>query len=462
MMEPRTLEFIAASCQGQLVTGERSACVSRVCTDSRLAKPGDLFVAIKGDRFDGHDYAGQALGQGAVAALVNRSRLGQAEVAPAIHVDETRQALGQLAARYRQDFDTPVIAIGGSNGKTTTKDILATLLGQRFETLSSEASFNNDIGVPLTLLRLQETHRAAVVEVGSNHPGEMQSLLSIVRPTIGVLTSIGREHLEFFGDLDGVLREEGALAEALPEEGCLFVNGDIEGLGAIIERCRARVVTVGESEVCDWQLARVTPDREGTEFEIISPKGDRNGVHRVNLLGRHNAQNAAIAMAVAAELGLSQEELNQGLQDCRPASMRMQTQTLGGVCVINDAYNSNPDSLQAALETLKSFPVRGKVIAVLGDMAELGESSEPAHSEAGEQVAKLGLNGLIAVGQWGDVMVRAAQGAGLANVAAFEDAAHAGKALAMKLTPGDVVLVKGSRSAKLERVLGALREELQP
>ena len=256
MMEPRTLEFIAASCQGQLVTGERSACVSRVCTDSRLAKPGDLFVAIKGDRFDGHDYAGQALGQGAVAALVNRSRLGQAEVAPAIHVDETRQALGQLAARYRQDFDTPIIAIGGSNGKTTTKDILATLLGQRVETLSSEASFNNDIGVPLTLLRLQETHRAAVVEVGSNHPGEMQSLLSIVRPTIGVLTSIGREHLEFFGDLDGVLREEGALAEALSEEGCLFVNGDIEGLGAIIERCRARVVTVGESEGCDWQLAR--------------------------------------------------------------------------------------------------------------------------------------------------------------------------------------------------------------
>ena len=462
MMEPRTLEFIAASCQGQLVTGERLACVSHVCTDSRLAKPGDLFVAIKGDRFDGHDYAGQALGQGAVAALVNRPLRGQAEVAPAIHVDETRQALGQLAARYRQDFYTPVIAIGGSNGKTTTKDILATLLGQRFETLFSEASFNNDIGVPLTLLRLQETHRAAVVEVGSNHPGEIHSLLSIVRPTIGVLTSIGREHLEFFGDLNGVLREEGALAEALPEEGCLFVNGDIEGLGAIIERCRTRVVTVGESEGCDWQLARVTPDGEGTEFEIISPKGDRNGIHRVNLLGRHNAQNAAIAMAVAAELGLSQEELNRGLQDCRPASMRMETQTLGGIRVINDAYNSNPDSLQAALETLKSFPVRGKIIAVLGDMAELGESSEPAHSEAGEQVAKLGLNGLIAVGQWGDVMVRAAQGAGLANVAAFEDAAHAGKALAMKLTPGDVVLVKGSRSAKLERVLGALREELQP
>ena len=462
MMEPRTLEFIAESCQGQLLTGERSACVSRVCTDSRLAKPGDLFVAIEGDRFDGHDYTGQALGQGAVAALVNRTRLGQADERPVIQVDETRQALGQLAARYRQDFDLPVIAIGGSNGKTTTKEILAELLGQRFDTLFSEASFNNDIGVPLTLLRLQDSHRAAVVEVGSNHPGEMESLLTIVRPTIGVLTSIGREHLEFFGDLDGVIREEGALAEVLPEEGCLFVNGDIEGLNAIRERCRCRVVTVGESASCDWRLTRIEPSAEGTRFEIISPKGDRNGVHRVNLLGRHNAQNAALAIAVAVELGLSQEELYQGLQDCRPASMRMQTQTLGGVSVINDAYNSNPDSLQAALETLRAFPVRGKLIAVLGDMAELGVSSEPAHVEAGQQVAKLGLDGLIAVGEWADTMVRAAQLDGLANVAAFEDATHAGRALAMKLNPGDVVLIKGSRSAKLERVMEALEEALQP
>ena len=462
MMEPRTLGFIAESCQGQLLAGERSACVSRVCTDSRLAKPGDLFVAIEGDRFDGHNYTGQALGQGAVAALVNRARLVQADERPVIQVDETRQALGQLAARYRQDFDLPVIAIGGSNGKTTTKEILAELLGQRFDTLFSEASFNNDIGVPLTLLRLQDSHRAAVVEVGSNHPGEMESLLTIVRPTIGVLTSIGREHLEFFGDLYGVIREEGALAEVLPEEGCLFVNGDIEGLDAILERCRCRVVTVGESASCDWRLTRIEPSAEGTQFEIISPKGDRNGVHRVNLLGRHNAQNAALAMAVAVELGLSQEELYQGLQDCRPASMRMQTQTLGGVSVINDAYNSNPDSLQAALETLRAFPVRGKLFAVLGDMAELGVWSEPAHVEAGQQVAKLGLNGLIAVGEWADTMVRAAQLAGLANVAAFEDATHTGKALAMKLNPGDVVLIKGSRSAKLERVMEALEEALQP
>jgi UDP-N-acetylmuramoyl-tripeptide--D-alanyl-D-alanine ligase len=427
-----------------------------------LAKPGDLFVAIEGDRFDGHDYTGQALGQGAVAALVNRTRLILADERPVIQVDETRQALGQLAARYRQDFDLPVIAIGGSNGKTTTKEILAKLLGQRFDTLFSEASFNNEIGVPLTLLRLQDSHRAAVVEVGSSQPGEMESLLTIVLPTIGVLTSIGREHLEFFGDLDGVIREEGAMAEVLPEEGCLFVNGDIEKLDAIRERCRCRVVTVGESANCDWRLTRIEPSAGGTQFEIISPEGDRNGVHRVNLLGRHNAQNAALAMAVAVELGLSQEELYQGLQDCRPVSMRMQTKTLGGVSVINDAYNSNPDSLQAALETLGAFPVKGKLIAVLGDMAELGVSSEPAHVEAGQQVAKLGLNGLIAVGEWADTMVRAAQLAGLANVAAFEDATHAGKALAMKLNPGDVVLIKGSRSAKLERVMEALEEALQP
>ena len=461
MMEPRTLGFVEQSCNGQLVAGERSASVRHICTDSRLAKPGDLFVAIRGDRFDGHDYLNDALGQGAEAAVVNRSRLAQAESAgPMIGVDETRCALGQLAARYRQDFELPMVAVGGSNGKTSTKEILATVLGQRLETLSSEASFNNDIGVPLTLLRLREAHEAAVLEVGSNHPGELEPLLQLIRPRYGVLTSIGREHLQFFGDIEGVIEEEGALAEALPPEGCLFVNGDIEGLEAIRRRCRATVVTVGEGEACDWRIADIRSDDEGTTFKIISPKGDRNGAYCVNLLGHQNARNAALAIALAAELGLSREELDQGLQRCRPASMRMEMQTLGGVRIINDAYNSNPDSLLAALETIGSFPVKGKRIAVLGDMAELGQASESAHVEAGQLAAGLGLNGLIAVGRWADTTVRAAQEAGLANVAAFDDVTVAGKALAKKLKPGDAVLIKGSRAAKIEGIIEVLSEAM--
>jgi UDP-N-acetylmuramoyl-tripeptide--D-alanyl-D-alanine ligase len=462
MMEPRTLGYVEESCNGQLVAGQRSASVSRVCTDSRLARPGDLFIAICGDRFDGHDYLTDALGQGAEAAVVSRSRLGQAEVAgPRIEVEETRDALGRLAARYRQDFELQVIAIGGSNGKTGTKEIVATVLGQRLETLSSEASFNNDIGVPLTLLRLREAHEAAVLEVGSNHPGELEPLLQLIRPRYGVLTSIGREHLEFFGDIEGVIEEEGALAEALPPDGCLFVNGDIEGLESIRARCRATVVTVGAGDGCDWRIAGIVLDDEGTTFELISPKGDWSGAYRVNLLGHQNARNAALAIALAAELGLSREELDQGLQCCRPASMRMEMQTLGGVRIINDAYNSNPDSLLAALETMGSFPVGGKRIAVLGDMAELGQASESAHVEAGQLAARLGLNGLVTVGQWADTTVRAAQEAGLANVAAFDDVNVAGQALAKKLEPGDVVLIKGSRAAKMERIIEALSEAMK-
>jgi UDP-N-acetylmuramoyl-tripeptide--D-alanyl-D-alanine ligase len=334
------------------------------------------------------------------------------------------------------------------------------VLGQRLETLSSEASFNNDIGVPLTLLRLRESHEAAVLEVGSNHPGELEPLLQLIRPRYGVLTSIGREHLEFFGDIEGVIKEEGALAEALPPEGCLFVNGDVEGLEAIRRRCRATVVTVGEGEACDWRIAGIESDDEGTTFKIISPKGDRNGAYSVNLLGHQNARNAALAIAIAAELGLSREELDQGLQRCRPASMRMEMQTLGGVRIINDAYNSNPDSLLAALETIGSFPVRGKRIAVLGDMAELGQASESAHVEAGQLAARLGLNGLVAVGRWADTTARAAQEAGLANVAAFNDVTVAGQALAKKLVLGDVVLVKGSRAAKMERIIEVLSEAM--
>ena len=463
MMEPRTLGFVEESCNGQLVAGQRSSSIRRVCTDSRLARKGDLFIAICGDRFDGHDYLNDALGQGAEAAVVSRSRLGQEKVhGPMIEVEETRHALGRLSANYRQDFELPIIAVGGSNGKTSTKEILATVLGQRLETLSSEASFNNDIGVPLTLLRLREAHEAAVLEVGSNHPGELQPLLQLIRPRYGVLTSIGREHLEFFGDLAGVIEEEGALAEALPPEGCLFVNGDIEGLEAIRARCRAAVVTVGEGEDCDWQLTGTVLNNDGTTFELLSPKGDWSGAYRVNLLGHQNARNAALAIALAAELGLSREELDQGLQCCRPASMRMEMQTLGGVRIINDAYNSNPDSLLAALETMGLFPTKGKRIAILGDMAELGQASEFAHVEVGRLAARLGMDGLVAVGQWANKMVRAAQEAGLANVAAFDDINVAGQALAIKLDPGDLVLIKGSRAARMERIIEPLKEAMKP
>src|SRR5579872_4031833 len=228
-MDFRSLKFVATACAGEQLDGSPDLRISRVCSDSRQAQAGDLFFALPGDRFDGHDFLSEVTNKGAAAVVVERTKapagLGGCAV---IAVDDTRQALGRLAARYRMDFALPVIAVGGSNGKTTTKELLAAVLRQKFRTLWSEASFNNDIGVPLTLLKLEESHQVAVLEAGTNHPGELAPLVRMIQPRLGVITSIGREHLEFFGDLAGVAGEEGWLAELLPAGGKLFVEGDGE------------------------------------------------------------------------------------------------------------------------------------------------------------------------------------------------------------------------------------------
>src|SRR5437899_5497265 len=245
-MDSRSLQFVINACGGVRISGPTEAAIQRVCTDSRQVLAGDVFFALRGERFDGHAFVGDAAGRGAVAAVVENGHVPQSVPGCAvIAVDDARKALGYLAARYRMDFDLPIIAVGGSNGKTSTKDLIAAVLKQKLSTLASEASFNNDIGVPLTLLRLEKAHRAAVVEVGTNHPGELAPLVRMIRPEYGVITVIGREHLEFFGDLAGVVQEEGWVAELLPASGKLFINGDDEWAASIAERSHAMVIRVG-------------------------------------------------------------------------------------------------------------------------------------------------------------------------------------------------------------------------
>ncbi len=251
-MESRTLEFVCLACAGDLLAGLPSATTSRVCTDSRQAQPGDLFFALRGDRFDAHDFLGEVAAKQVAAVVVERAKAPPGLVGcGVIGVDNPRRALGDLAARYRADFTLPVIAVAGSNGKTTTKELLAAGLRQKFNTLWSAASFNNDVGVPLTLLQLERDRQAAVLEVGTNHPGELAPLVRMIQPQFGVLTSIGREHLEFFGDVAGVAQEEGWLAELLPASGKLFLDGDSEWARVIARRARASVVRVGFGEQND-------------------------------------------------------------------------------------------------------------------------------------------------------------------------------------------------------------------
>ncbi len=456
-MEARSLGFFCEACSGELLGGAPAVPVRRVSSDSRHTQPGDLFVALSGDVFDGHEFISDAVAKGAAGVVVEREKLAAPVSCPAIVVANTRQALGKLAARYRRDFHLPIIGICGSNGKTTTKELVAAVLREKLNTLWSEASFNNDIGVPATLLRLESLHQAAVVELGTNHPGELAPLISWAEPRYGVLTSIGREHLEFFGDMESVVREEGTLAQMLPHNGKLFLDGDGEWTDAITSRAAAPVVRLGFRQGNQWRGRVSRLDTNGVTFHVRAPIPEYCGEYRVNLLGRHQVLNALYAIALGAELGVSAEQVRSGLATCKPARMRLQLWELNGVRVLDDAYNANADSMIAALQTLRDVPCKGRRLAVLGEMAEQGAHSEAAHEEVGRRAAELGVGQLFAVGKMGPILARGARHAGLNRVLEFADVESAAAAVKSFLRSGDVLLLKASRRARFERLVELLR-----
>jgi UDP-N-acetylmuramoyl-tripeptide--D-alanyl-D-alanine ligase len=462
-MEVRAIDFVVSACAGELMSGSPAGTVSRVCTDSRQAQSGDLFVALRGERFDAHDFISEAAKKAAAVVLERRSLKDRplseirTDKCAVIAVDDTRAALGRLAGVYRKQFQLPIAVVAGSNGKTTTKELVAAVLRQRLVTLASEASFNNDIGVPLTLLSLQRSHQAAVLEAGTNHPGELAPLVRTIHPDYGILTGIGREHLEFFGDLDGVAEEEGWLAELLPSRGKLFLNTDSEWADRIARRTQATVVRIGSSEESHWRLVAARLEKQGTMFRVEAPQADLAGEYRVRLIGKHQALNAVFALALGAELGLSRSEIEQGLLECKPAKMRMQLWTTSGVQVLDDCYNANADSMLVALATLRELPCRGRRVAVLGDMAEQGPHSPAAHHEVGRRAAESGVGQLFAVGKMAPLVASAARDAGLTRVLEFADVETAASAVKQFVREGDLVLLKASRSSRLERIGEALR-----
>ena len=452
------MKFVADACAARLQRGSADTFVRRACTDSRQAQAGDLFFAIKGEHFDGHDFLNEVAAKGVAAVVVHRKKIpAPVPECAVLEVKDTRAALGSIAAAYRHQFDLPVVCVGGSNGKTTVKELIAAALRQERAALWSEASFNNNIGVPLTLLRLEKSHQVAVLEAGTNHPGELAPLVKMIQPKYGVITNIGREHLEFFGDIAGVAREEGRLAELLPADGRLLVNGDNEWTEKIVGRTRAGVVRVGLGERNDWRANKIRPDKNGVTFRVDAPKIPWNGEYRIHLLGRHQVTNALFAMAVSEELGLGRSAVREGLAGCKPAKMRLQFWEAGGVRVLDDTYNANADSALAALETLCDLPLQGRRVAVLGDMNELGTHSEAAHAEVGRRAAELGIGQLFAVGKMAPVTARAARDAGLSRVIEFADVEAAVKAVRSFLKTGDVVLLKASRAVRLERIAETLR-----
>ena len=459
-MNPRTVNWFA-DCLGAFVDATAgSRMVRGLTTDSRRLQAGCGFLAIRGDRMDGHDYVEAAFQTGAVMAVVDASRASAfaGKDFTLLTTADSRVALGVIGGRYRSEFSPLTIAVAGSNGKTTTKEFLGHVFSQAGPTVRSAASFNNDLGVPLTLLEIDSSTRFLINEVGTNHPGELSPLLSMVRPSVGVLTSLGREHLEFFGDLEGVADEEGGLAEALPSTGLLVVNGDTPLVERVIDRSRARVVRVGFGDQNAVRLANYSMDSFGAGFELVGNSGAQHGAFRIRHWGRHQALNAALAAVTGLESGLTHGEVQAGLLATPMPPMRLEVTEQAGVRLVNDAYNANEDSMKAALQTLEEIPASARRVAVLGDMAELGEGSEEAHFAVGRAAGASRIDHLFVVGRMASVFAQGARLSGFSCITELPTVGDAVQVVPRFICRGDTVLIKASRSTKLEAVGKAVLE----
>jgi UDP-N-acetylmuramoyl-tripeptide--D-alanyl-D-alanine ligase len=451
LMDPTSLQEIARLADGQLSNGDEKIVVDQISTDSRTLKPGELFVALRGENFDGHHFVEAAAKAGATGAIVDLAWTGNTPSKfPLIRVHDTLQAYQSLAANYRSSLSLRVIAITGSNGKTSTKDFTAAVLARRFRVTKTEGNFNNHVGLPRTVLEATSQDEVAVWEIGMNHPGEIAALAKLAAPDVAVITNIGIAHIEFMGSREAIAGEKGALAEAVGANGFVILNADDALSKSIAERTRARVVFAGTTGG-SIQATEITQSADGSEFTICE------GAHRCRALlrvpGLHMVQNALLAVAAGRVFGLSLEEGAVGLAAAPLTKARLQIKEIRSVQFIDDSYNANPDSMKAALRTLVELDAAGKRIAVLGEMRELGEESERGHREVGETAAELGVDHLIAIGEIGAIIVDAARNAGLRNVATAKSTTEAAEMIANIAAPGDLVLIKGSRAARTERVI---------
>jgi UDP-N-acetylmuramoyl-tripeptide--D-alanyl-D-alanine ligase len=456
----RTLAELAHDAEGTLTRGEAATVVTGVTIDSRAAAPGDAFFAIRGHRQDGHAFASDALARGARALVLTHLPAGLPLAADTgvVLVDDTTRALGRLAAAHRRRYAIPVVAVTGSNGKTTTKELLALVLSCRFRVLRASGSFNNQWGLPLTLLGLDETHEAAVIELGMNAPGEIAALARIAQPTIGVVTTVAPAHVEFLGSIEGVQKAKGELVEAVPPGGVVVLNADDPLVLALARTARGRVVTFGLAEGADVRVASVVATAEGLTFSLTADGA--TAPVRLPLPGRHNAGNAAAAVAAGGALGVPLAEAARALGGAVAVKGRLHWREIAGVRVLDDTYNANPPSLRAALDVLaeaaRAAAGRGRTWVILGDMLELGPLAEAAHRDAGAWIAAVPVAGLFTVGARARGAGEAARAAGCPDVSAWDTPPAAAAALAPRLEAGDRVLVKGSRGMRMEQAVEAL------
>jgi UDP-N-acetylmuramoyl-tripeptide--D-alanyl-D-alanine ligase len=420
--------------------------------DSRSIRPGEIFFAVKGDKFDGHDFVLQALTNG-LTAVVRKDKLAQYEnKANLIAVDDTLAALQRLATAVRRLWGKPLVGVTGSAGKTTTKEAIAHILATRFRVLKSEGNFNNHFGLPLMLLKLEREHDIAVIEMGMSHAGEIATLAEIAQPEIGVVTNVAAVHLEFFKSISEIARAKYELVESLPAGGTAVLNADDEYVSQFGRDFKGKVVLYGTKPVADVRAENIQArGAEGTSFDLVVG-GCRENV-LLPLVGAHNIHNALAAVAVSLERGISPSDAAGALASLRPADKRGQVLQVGNITVINDCYNSNPKALEAMIDALAEMPAKRRIV-VAGEMLELGPAGEDLHHRAGQHAGRKKIDFVIGVRGLAKNMADAAKESGSAAefVATPEEA---GEWLAREARDGDVVLLKASRGVKLERALDA-------
>jgi UDP-N-acetylmuramoyl-tripeptide--D-alanyl-D-alanine ligase len=472
-MKPLTLEETITAMQAAVSHSRPLGSVQRVIIDSRQVQPGDLFVAIAGQRFDGHDFVHQALQAGAVAAVVrdDYESAGLSDDGLLVRVDDPVTAMGRLGRYYRRTVlsgAVTVIAVTGSNGKTTTKMMIAHLLNGRWQGKAAVKNFNNEIGVPLTLLSADKGDKFLVCELGTNALGEIPHLATMVEPQIAVITGVSEAHLAGLGNLEKITDEKLALLKHMRTDGCAFVNFDHEIIRYKMEKDpelkKRKFVSFGQWPEADLRLTGIesvpSPDPQNNPFGGIEFELNNRFRYRLNVPGRHNAFNALAAIGVARRFGMDPEEVADRLATFSMPPMRLNCEQIGSIRLINDSYNANPASLAAAVDTLIDIPTQGRRIMVVGDMRELGAESDRLHEEAGQRLGASGVDVILAVGEHAQRICDSAQKNRQEQLDCrfFGSTDEAGRILPNLLQPGDTIMLKGSRAMALEKLASVIRD----
>lgn len=452
-MKEFTAGEIAVVVSGELIQGQPETAFTRVSTDTRQIKPGDLFVALIGERFDAHEFIGQAIAGGAAGLIVSRRAAAELWQGPVILVKNTLTALQELARYNRRSFAGLVIAVTGSNGKTTTKDMIFSVLEQKCPTLKTEGNFNNEIGLPLTMLQLDDSFGAAVLEMGMRGMGEIDLLAGLALPDGAVITNVGETHLERLGSVANIGKAKGEILEHVIPQGFAVLNGDDPLVRQQASRCRGRVIYYGMGEDADIRATNIEVTAGKASYTAVTPAGSIE--IRLPMPGRHNVLNSMAALGVGLQAGMTLSQIKTGLEETRLTAMRLEIIETGVATVINDSYNANPASAKAALQILADVGLGRRKVAIMGDMYELGSRTAQGHQEVGTAAAECKVDVLITVGK---LAVEIALGASMTDeppgeIISLNNNAEVKKYLEKIITTGDVVLVKGSRGVRLEEIV---------